>query len=58
LAYRTIRCSLAAGRSGSYRFSGVAPIIGGPLGGAIHRWLRGEQLPTSEAHGRRPLPQA
>ena len=36
----------------------VAPIVGGVLGGAIHRWLRGEQLPTSEAHGRRPLPQA
>jgi aquaporin Z len=36
----------------------VAPIVGGLLGGAIHRWLGGEQLPTSEAHGRRPLPQA
>ena len=36
----------------------VAPIVGGLLGGAIHRWLGGEQLPTSEAHARRPLPQA
>jgi aquaporin Z len=36
----------------------VAPIAGGLLGGLIHRWLRGEPLPTSEAHGRRPLPQA
>lgn len=35
----------------------VAPIVGGLLGGLIHRWLRGEDLPTSEAHGRRPLPQ-
>jgi len=35
----------------------VAPIAGGLLGGLIHRWLRGEELPTSEAHGRTPLPQ-
>lgn len=35
----------------------VAPIVGGLVGGAVHRWLRGEELPTSEAHGRRPLPQ-
>jgi len=35
----------------------VAPIVGGLLGGAVHRWLRGEELPTSEAHGKRPLPQ-
>jgi aquaporin Z len=35
----------------------VAPIVGGLLGGAVHRWLRGEELATSEAHGKRPLPQ-
>jgi aquaporin Z len=35
----------------------VAPIAGGILGGLIHRWLREEDLPTSEAHGRKPLPQ-
>jgi aquaporin Z len=35
----------------------VAPIVGGILGGLIHRWLREEDLPTSEAHGRTPLPQ-
>jgi aquaporin Z len=35
----------------------VAPIAGGLLGGLIHRWLRAEELPTSEAHGRAPLPQ-
>ena len=35
----------------------VAPIAGGLLGGLVHRWLRGEDLPTSEAHGRTPLPQ-
>jgi aquaporin Z len=29
----------------------VAPIVGGLLGGLIHRWLREEDLPTSEAHG-------
>ena len=35
----------------------VAPIAGGILGGLIHRWLREADLSTSEAHGRRPLPQ-
>ena len=35
----------------------VAPIAGGLLGALTHRWLRGEDLPTSEAHGRRPLPE-
>ena len=35
----------------------VAPIVGGILGGLIHRWLREEDLPTSEAHGATPLPQ-
>jgi aquaporin Z len=35
----------------------VAPIAGGLLGGLVHRWLRGEDQPTSEAHGRTPLPQ-
>jgi aquaporin Z len=35
----------------------IAPIAGGLLGGLIHRWLRAEEVPTSEAHGRAPLPQ-
>lgn len=29
----------------------VAPIAGGILGGLIHRWLRGEEVPTTEAQG-------
>jgi aquaporin Z len=29
----------------------VAPIAGGILGGLIHRWLREEDMPTSEAQG-------
>ncbi len=35
----------------------VAPIAGALIGGFAHRWLSAEPLPTSEAHGRRPLPQ-
>ena len=35
----------------------VAPIAGALIGGFVHRWLSAEPLPTSEAHGRRPLPQ-
>jgi aquaporin Z len=35
----------------------VAPIAGGLIGGFVHRWLSGERLATSEAHGRRPLTQ-
>jgi aquaporin Z len=34
----------------------LAPMVGGLLGGLLHRWLRGEEIPTSEAHGARPLP--
>jgi aquaporin Z len=35
----------------------VAPIAGALIGGFVHRWLSAEPLPTSEAHGRRTLPQ-
>jgi aquaporin Z len=35
----------------------VAPIAGGLLGGLVHRWLRGEELPASEAPGRAAVPQ-
>jgi aquaporin Z len=34
----------------------VAPIMGGIVGGLIHRWLRGEELPTTEAQGTAPIP--
>ncbi|MGH6916836.1 MAG: aquaporin Z, partial [Geminicoccaceae bacterium] len=33
----------------------VAPIVGGILGGLIHRWLREEDLATSEAQGDAPM---
>lgn len=35
----------------------LAPLAGGVLGALIHRWLRSEEIATSEAHGQRPMPQ-